>query len=582
MQKRSLVGLVLLAILALAFGSTTGLADPLFGPMSDFGTGSLPCSVVIGDLNGDGKPDLVVANRSSNTVSVLLGNGDGVFGAKTDFGTGSWPLSVAIGDLNGDGEPDLAVATDSSNTVSVLLGNGNGTFGAKNEYGVGDRPWSVAIGDLNGDGKPDLTVANAGYGYGYYPGTVSVLLGNGDGTFGAKTDYGAGGEPRSVAIGDLNGDGKPDLAVANNSSGTETPFSTASVLLGNGNGTFGAKTDYEVGLGSTSVAIGDLNGDGKPDLAVSNAGYAYPGHTVSVLLGNGDGTFGERNDYGVGDRPRSVAIGDLDGDGRPDLAVVNAPAGYPYGPGTVGVLLGNGNGTFGAMTNYGYWSSPTSPTSLAIGDLNGDGMPDLAVTVLGSNVVSVLLYTPGLPTPTLVELFRAVPTVEGIRVEWQLSDQNAFQSIELQRSMSETGPWSRLQQTPQVQGEVTWVLDDEAAAGQIRWYRLSGVQRDGYSYTYGPISALAQEAITAFTLSPLSPNPSTGRSLVTFAVPARTWVRLTLADVQGREVVVLADGIRQAGRYAAVLDARDLPPGTYFVRMQAKGVNLTRRLAVVK
>src|SRR5439155_11712453 len=156
-----------------------------------------------------------VANNFANTVSVPLGNGDGSFGAKTDFGTGSGPNSVAIGDLNGDGKPDLAVANGSSNTVSVLLGNGNGSFGARTDYGTGSAPRSVAIGDLNGDGKPDLAVANTGS-YPGYDGTVSVLLGNGNGSFGAKTNFGTGSKPFSVAIGDVNGDGRPDLAVANN------------------------------------------------------------------------------------------------------------------------------------------------------------------------------------------------------------------------------------------------------------------------------------------------------------------------------------------------------------------------------
>jgi hypothetical protein len=197
--------------------------------------------------------------------------------------------------------------------------------------------------------------------------------------------------------------------------------------------------------------------------------------------------------------------------------------------------------------------------------------------------VAVLLNTlPDVPTPTRVELFRAVPTAEGIRVEWQLSDPSAFQSVELQRSLSEAGPWSRVPQAPQVQGEVTSVLDDAAVAGQTQWYRLSGVQRDGQSLTLGLISAMAQRAITAFALSPLSPNPSTGRSMVTFAIPTSTHVRLTLTDVQGREIALLSDGVRQAGRYSAALDANDLRAGLYFVRMQAQGVNLTRRLAVVK
>jgi hypothetical protein len=541
-------------------------ADPFFAAKTDFATGRGPSFVAIGDLNGDGKPDLATANVSSNTVSVLLGNGNGAFGARTDFTTGSQPNSVAIGDLNGDGKPDL-VTSDycCSNTVSVLLGNGDGTFGTSRGFATGSNPHSVAIGDLNGDGKPDLATAN------YYASTVSVLLGNGDGTFGAKTDFGVGGNPASVVIEDLSGDGKPDLSVAN--TGYYSPGSTVSVLINNGDGTFGAKTDFATGANPVSLAIADLNGDGHPDLSTANYPANYPSNTVSVLLGNGDGTFGAKTDLWTWNGSTSVAVGDLNGDGKPDLAI---PGSYNV----VSMLLGNGDGTFGAGTDFG---TGRAPSFVAIGDLNGDGKPDLATANEGSNTVSVLLnISLDVPTPTLVESFRAEPTAEGIRIEWQLSDPSAFQSIELHRGISETGPWLPVQQVAQVQGGVTSVLDDVAAAGQTQWYRLSGVERDGHSFTLGLISAVAQEAITAFALSPLSPNPSTGHSLVTFAIPARTRVRLTLIDVQGREVAVLADGIRQAGRYTAALDASDLHAGMYFVRMQAQDVNLTRRLVVVK
>src|SRR5439155_1623497 len=186
-----------------------------FGVKSSYATSDGPLSVAIGDLNGDGKPDLAVGNNgphspdttaNTSTVSVLLGNGDGTFGGKADYGTGK-TAKVGIGELNGDGKPDLAVANVGDGTVSVLLGAGDGTFAVQTTYSTGDfsNPYSVAVGDLNHDGRLDLAVANNS------PSTVSVLLGNGDGTFGIKRDYLTGREPSSVAIVDLNGDGKPDL-----------------------------------------------------------------------------------------------------------------------------------------------------------------------------------------------------------------------------------------------------------------------------------------------------------------------------------------------------------------------------------
>src|SRR5439155_441337 len=211
----------------IAFHPPAAASGPLFAaPFLSFDTGSNPNSVAIGDVNGDGKPDLVVANTYSSTVSVLLGNGDGTFGARKDFGTGIEPHFVAIGDLNGDSRPDLAVTSYTvdvdergnvyyyNNTVSVLLGNGDGTFRTRMDLDPGSGPSSVVIGDFDGDGRQDLAVANSG------SNTVSVLLGNGSGTFGVRTDYGTGNNPRSAAIGDLNGDGRPDLVVANYHSNT--------------------------------------------------------------------------------------------------------------------------------------------------------------------------------------------------------------------------------------------------------------------------------------------------------------------------------------------------------------------------
>jgi methionine-rich copper-binding protein CopC len=331
-------------------------------------TGNSPISVTVGDFNGDGNPDLAVANYYSHNVAVLLGNGAGGFAAPTTFASGGYsPRSVTVGDFNGDGKPDLAIVNSSSYNVAVLLGNGAGGFAAPTTFAGGDSPCSVTIGDFNGDGKPDLAVAN------YYNNNVAVLLGNGAGGFAAPTTFASGGtNPSSVTVGDFNGDGKPDLAVANASS------NNVAVLLGNGAGGFAAPTTFASGgTNPSSVTVGDFNGDGKPDLAVANASS----HNVAVLLGNGAGGFAAPTTFAGGYAPYSVTVGDFNGDGKPDLAVANH-----Y---NVAVLLGNGVGGFAAPATFA--SAGDSPISVTVGDFNGDGKPDLAVANYSSHNVAVLL-----------------------------------------------------------------------------------------------------------------------------------------------------------------------------------------------
>ena len=343
-----------------------GAGDGTFQPQALFAAGSGPASVAIGDVNGDGRPDLVTANNGSGDVSVLLGAGDGTFRPQARPMAGRSPFLVAIGDVNGDGRPDLVTANFGYNNVSVLLGAGDGTFRPQAPFPAGSEPTSVAIGDVNGDGRPDLVTAN------YGSGDVSVLLGNGDGTFRPPTDFAAGGSPYSVAIGDVNGDGRPDLVTANSASGD------VSVLLGIGDGTFRPQARFAVGGTPTSVAIGDLSGDRIPDLVTANAGSG----DVSVLLGNGDGTFRPPTDFAAGGSPYSVAIGDVNRDGQPDLVTAN------YGSGDVSVLLGNGDGTFRSQARF---AAGDHPFSVAIGDVNGDGRPDLVTANFGTSDVSVLL-----------------------------------------------------------------------------------------------------------------------------------------------------------------------------------------------
>ena len=324
--------------------------------------------VALADLDGDGHLDVVAIDGHNNQVAVWFNQGNGSLVSSAAYSMGPNLSSVAIGDVNGDGHPDLiATNNQSSGTVSVLLNDGHGFFFTTlASYGVGAHPRSVAIGDLNGDGHPELVTANNG------SNTVSVLRNSGTGTFAAALSYGVDSGPISVAISDLNGDGHPDLVCANLTFSQDT----VSVLFNPGDGTlaFVSQVPYTTGAGSASLAVGDLNEDGHPDLVVL-------GDSLLLLLNRGNGSFASVQ-YGAGSTPQSVAIGDLDGDGLADLVVAD------YGSNTVSVLRNQGDGAFPARVSY---PTAVGPNSAAVADLDGDGHLDIVVANSSSNTVSVLL-----------------------------------------------------------------------------------------------------------------------------------------------------------------------------------------------
>ena len=356
-------------------------------PSKPFVVGKNPVAVAAGDFNRDGKLDLAVVDQGSNSVAILLGNGGGVFANPVFYAVGTTPTSIAVGDFNNDGKLDLIVGNTGAgaNDLSLLIGNGDGTFQSAVSLNSGQLGvFSIGVSDLNNDGKPDIVVGAAFA-------NVGVRLGNGDGTFQPPASYsGTCSAPVAIAISDYNRDGVPDVAAGQPACGP-----AGALLLGTGSGSFQAPLMYSF-LGGAYVAAGDFNLDAKPDLAMGyNSGTGKTG--LAVALGNGNGAFQAAVQVNPPPAPDSadsftnVGLVDLNGDGKPDIVAVDQTTGQ------LAVAYGNGDGTFQTPLNY---AAGTQPDGLAVGDFNRDGTDDLVAVNFADGTLS---YVPGtaVPNPNL-------------------------------------------------------------------------------------------------------------------------------------------------------------------------------------
>jgi hypothetical protein len=350
-----------------------GNGDGTFDAPSAVDTADAPTSLVEGDLDGDGHLDLAVCALGGNAVSVLLGAGDGTF-ARADYAAGFGPKSIAAADLDGDQDLDLALTTFTAlvqgGSLVILRGNGDGTFGLPDEYMTGSIAPSLVAADVNGDAVPDLASTDLDR-------SAVVYRGTGDGTIERALTVGAGSGPAAVVTGRFDAGSTLDLAVANSLG------SSVTVTLGNGDGTFGSPVEIATGRSPLAIVSADFDRDGSADLATAD----FEDGTVSFLRGRGDGTFDPAVAFPCGLGPVALVAADFDGNGSPDLAVAS------QSKGKVEVLLGNGDGTFGAPIDR---AAGPFPSSLAVGDFDLDGNLDLAVAAgalgsFGPGVVDVLL-----------------------------------------------------------------------------------------------------------------------------------------------------------------------------------------------
>ena len=606
-----------------------GMGDGTFGMQSQYATDTDPRSIALVDLNHDGVLDVVTGNTAAATVSVLLGEGDRTFGPQTNFPVGVSTDAIAVGRINEDDHQDVIVANGGSSSIVVLLGDGNGGFGSGTPFPAGGWPVDIELGDMNGDGATDVVTVNRGI----IEGTVSILLGNGQGDFGPATSFLSGNDPNSLVLDHLNEDAHLDVAIASwwtpllkpgSPEDEPIPGSFIGVFLGSGDGSIGPQIVYEVGHGTHSIASGDLNGDGRPDLVAAGTQMHCcdtPPPEVFAIYNTGDGTFGPEIRHATGNLPGWVEVTDWNDDGVQDLVVLR------FGLNAVTLIPGLGGGAFGTPESYGVG---IGPTAVALTDLDGNQTTDIAVANSASRTVSILLNQSepaALEIPVDVQPLACPNTIyvhaNGV-LQVAVMGTDGFDANTLDphsvllNGVAPFNPHIPANDigTPVVDPETGCICSEKAkdgradrlflfrtqevvealglrTAGGERTLMLTGLLEDGMPVSgtdcvritdsrrdVSPTDELLVEGLTDESgaaptlLWELYPNPLPRSHSAHFAyrVPdPGAKVSIAIHSVAGRRLVELAGGVRAGGVHTVTWNGRDadgaqLAPGVYFVK----------------